>query len=110
AEYKALGIEFTKAAATSKHLNDSYRDISKTAGDNKALVGSYSEELKGQFDMINGSLTGLKENLSNGNWAGALSEGRKVVEGFGSYLKTATSSTKDLGNETKSTVGIFGGL
>ena len=110
AEYKELEAQFTKAAATSKQLNDSYRDISKTAGDNRALVGSYSSELKGHFEMINSSINGLKGNIASGNWSGAFNDARTVVQGFGNYLKKSTDSAKEFGNEMKANGGVFGSL
>lgn len=110
AEYKNLETQFIKAAETSKKLNDSYREISKTAGDNRALVGSYSSELKGHFDIINGSISSLKGNMASGNWSGAFSDARNTVIGFGSYLKKATEASKDFGGEMKNNGGVFSSL
>lgn len=107
-EYRNLEIAFQKAAATSKELNDSYRDISKTAGDNRALVGSYSTELKGHFDMINGSITSLKSNIASGNFSGAFNDARTIVQGFGEAFKRTTTTSKEFGGEMKSNGSIVG--
>ncbi len=109
-EYKDLEKAFKDASTQSKLLNDSYRDISKTAGDNRALVGSYSDELKGHFEMINGSINSLKGNVASGNWSGAFSDARTVIEGFGGYLKKSTENAKEWGNEMKSGGGIVSNL
>jgi hypothetical protein len=98
-EYKELEKAFMQASAKSKLLNDSYREISKTAGDNRALVGSYSDELKGHFDMINGSINSLKGNVASGNYAGAFNDARTIITGFGHAVKKGTDETKGINDE-----------
>ena len=110
AEYKELEAQFVKASTTSKQLNDSYREMSKTAGDNRALVGSYSSELKGHFDMINSSISSLKGNLASGNWSGSFNDARNVVKGFGEYLSKSKEAAKEFGNEMKTNGGIINSI
>lgn len=104
-EYKDLEKSFANASATSKKLNDSYRDISKTAGDNRALVGSYSDELKGHFEGINANLTSLKGNIASGNISGVFNDARNTVKGFGEYLNSSKDKAKELGKDV--TTGKF---
>lgn len=103
-EYKNLEAQFNSAVETSSKLNKSYRDISKAAGDNRALVGSYSEELESHFDKMTKGFTDLADNLKNGNIVGAFQSARNVVEGFGKGLGTATDGVKDVGNSLKNGV------
>ena len=97
-EYKKLEIQFEASAKTAKDLNDRYREISKSAGDNRALVGSYSEELKGHFEKLSSAFESLHKNIASGNFKGAINDVRTVVTGFGSEIKgindTITSSIK----------------
>lgn len=110
AEYKTLEKAFLKASKTSKQLNDSYRDISKTAGDNRALVGSYSTELKGHFDTINGSINNLKGNIASGNYSGAFNDARTIITGFGQAIKKVTDGIKGVNDELGKSGGVFNNL
>ena len=109
-EYKDLEKAFLDASKTSKQLNDSYRDISKTAGDNRALVGSYSSELEGHFNMINDSVLSLKGNIASGNFAGAFGDARTIVKGFGDAVNKTKGESKDANAEMVKTGNVFSNI
>lgn len=100
-QYKDLEKSFTDASKSSKNLNDAYRDISKTAGDNRALVGSYSTELKSHFESVTSSVNSLKGNLASGNIGGAFNDARTVVNGFGQAVKTGADEIKGITDRFK---------
>lgn len=102
-QYKDLEKSFVDASKSSKTLNDSYRDISKTAGDNRALVGSYSTELKGHFESVTSSVNSLKGNLASGNIGGAFNDARTIVNGFGQAVKTGADEIKGITDRFKNT-------
>lgn len=110
AEYKRVSDQFTANAKTAKELNDRYREISKTAGDNRALVGSYSDELKGHFDGIKGSFESLKSNLASNNIGGSFNAARTIITGFGQALKSSTKDAEGLNTGASKTGGIFANI
>lgn len=109
-EYKELEKAFLKATETSSKLNESYRSISKTAGDNRALVGSYSEELEGHFQSINDSVSSLKGNIASGNYAGAFNDARTVVKGFGEAIAKTKGEASENNQELGKTTNVFTNL
>ena len=110
AEFRELEQQFTKAAASSKQLNDTYREISKSSGDNRALVGSYSQELEGHFKSLNDGFMSLKGNLQSGNIGGTFSDARSIVIGFGQALKQSNTDASGVNDELGKTTGVFGAI
>jgi DNA repair exonuclease SbcCD ATPase subunit len=110
AEYKRIAEQFAASSTKAKELNDRYREISKTAGDNRALVGSYSDELKGHFETINSSVNSLKNNISSGNIGGVFNDARAIVVGFGQAVKKGADETKGVNDEVGKSAGVFANL
>lgn len=102
-EYAEVAKKFDEASAKSKLLNDSYRTISKSAGDNRALVGSYSDELKDHFDKIGGGLSNLKNSIQSGDITGIVTNGKAVIQDFGGAMKKTTEVSKAKAVQEKAT-------
>jgi hypothetical protein len=110
AEYKQVEEAFIEASNASKKLNDSYRDISKSAGDNRALVGSYSQELQSHFDTLGNGVANLKGSIANGDIVGTFNSARTVIQGFGQAVKTGTDETKGVNDELGKSGGVVSSL
>ncbi|WP_027381874.1 coiled-coil domain-containing protein [Epilithonimonas caeni] len=109
-EYKNIEKQFEAASAKSSQLNADYRALSKASGDNRALVGSYSEELEGHFSKLGDNINGLMDNLASGNILGVINQGREVAIGFQQGYQvvkdTISSVNETLVNGAKNMLGF----
>lgn len=110
AEYEEVRKKFLESSDVSKTLQDRFRDISKEAGDNRALVGSYSDELKGHFSDLGNNISSLKDNISSGNFSAVLQDGKEVAVGFKQGYQAAKDSLSNLNttvvNSAKNVLGL----
>ncbi len=107
--YLKLAADFEIASKESKKLQDDYREISKLSGDNKALVGSYADELKDHFGGLKKEFSDLASAMKSGNLPAIVNQATKSVVGFMTRSKQqlidASNSTGTFANSVKTSFG-----
>lgn len=93
AEFRNLEKQFNESAQASARLNKQYREFSKAAGDNRALVGSYAEELGGFFTKLQRGASNFLGAFGVTLGAGALAA---VFKGAFDTIKEFEQSVADL--------------
>ncbi len=75
-EYKALAVQFAETSAKGNGMNDVFKKVDKSVGDNTRTVGDYKDQIKSAASEIT---LGLNQ-MANGNIIGGL---RTIQTGIG---------------------------
>ena len=83
-EYKRLAAQFTEASQRADELNDQFKAIDKSVGDNQRTVGDYRDQIISAFDEI--KLGAMQ--LASGNTAQGINTIKSSVSGLTTTAKT----------------------
>lgn len=87
-EYAALEAQFKDTSKKADDLNNQFKELDHSVGDNSRSVGDYKEQIKGAFSEIVGGFSQIK----NGDVAGGFATIKTNISGVTGSLKSMGAS------------------